>query len=150
MRRGAAAETTRLTTRIQHDAWTYLLASFGITMLLNAGWMLATPAHWWAVLPGAVPDFGPLNEHFIRDIGATYLTLGVALVWAAFAPAVRVPVLVIVTTWNAAHAAVHVLDTVRGLVDHEHWALDAPGVYGPTLVLIVITVILLRQERADA
>ena len=45
----------------------------------TALWMLADPAGWYAGLPAAVPDFGPLNEHFVRDIGATFTMLGIAL-----------------------------------------------------------------------
>ena len=35
----------------------------------NAVWMLADPQHWYHDLPAAVPDTGPYNEHFVRDVG---------------------------------------------------------------------------------
>ncbi len=44
--------------------------------------MLADPAGWFVGLPAAVPDSGPLNEHFVRDIGATFTMLGVGMLWA--------------------------------------------------------------------
>ena len=127
-----------------------LLGVFGFVMLATAGWMLAAPAHWWANLPGRVPDFGPLNEHFVRDIGALFLTFGSALWWAAAVPAVRFPVLAVVTLWNVAHAFVHVWDTVRGLVDASHWTLDIPGIYAPTVGLIVLTVLAARARNSAA
>jgi hypothetical protein len=109
--------------------------------------MLANPAHWYATLPAAVPDFGPLNEHFVRDIGSAFTMLGVALVWGALRSAVRVPVLVLVTLFSALHALVHVYDTGRGLVGPEHWGIDFPAIYLPTAVLIVLTIVLVRRTE---
>ncbi len=50
------------------DFWTLVLSLFGLGNLANGAWMLLDPPHWYATLPAGVPDFGPLNEHFIRDI----------------------------------------------------------------------------------
>ena len=57
--------------------------------------MLAGPLHWYHELPAAVPDTGPFNPHFVRDIGCAFFAVGVALVWAAFAPRWRAPLLAI-------------------------------------------------------
>ena len=132
------------------DNWTYLFGVLGAVTVLNALWMLAAPVHWWQELPAGVPDFGPLNEHFVRDIGSTFLTLGAALLWGAFVPSVRRAALVFVTMWNVAHSVVHVVDTARGLVGPEHWGVDFPLVYAPTIGLAVLTVVLVRQERRAA
>lgn len=134
-----------MSARTRIDGWTYLLAPFGLVTLGNAGWMLAAPVHWYHTLPAGVPDFGPLNEHFVRDIGSGFLVLGAALTWAAVAPAARVAVLAFVTLWNVAHAGVHVWDTVRGLVQPAHWGIDFPLVYLPTLCLVVVTAMLMRR-----
>jgi len=112
--------------------------------------MLADPVGWYMTLPAAVPDFGPLNEHFVRDIGSTFTMLGIGLVWAAFQRAVRLPVLVLVTLFSGLHALVHVYDTARGLVGSEHWAIDFPAVYLPTIVLAVLTVALARRTETAA
>ena len=99
-------------------------------------------------LPAAVPDFGPLNEHFVRDIGSAFAMLGIALLWGAARPGVRLPVLALVTLFNAFHAVVHVWDTSRGLVGPEHWRIDFPAVYLPTLVLVALTITLARGAKA--
>ena len=108
---------------------------FGIGNLANALWMLAGPMHWYTELPAAVPDTGPFNPHFVRDIGCAFLSAGAALVWAAFAPALRFPLVAVATLFLAAHAVLHVYDTAVGNLPSDHWWLDAPGVYLPALLL---------------
>ncbi len=139
--------TTRFTA---NDTWTWIFFLSGLGNLANGLWMLADPAHWYATLPAGVPDFGPLNEHFVRDIGATFTMLGLGLVWATFQTGARVPVLVLVTLFNALHALVHVWDTGRGLVGPEHWSIDFPAVYLPTIVLVVLTAMLVRRRDVPA
>lgn len=132
------------------DPWTWIFLVSGLGNLANGLWMLADPAHWYTTLPAAVPDFGPLNEHFVRDIGSAFAMLGIALLWGAARHAVRLPVLVLVTLFNALHAVVHVWDTSRGLVGPEHWRIDFPAVYLPTLFLVALTVALARRPEARA
>jgi hypothetical protein len=108
--------------------------------------MLATPAGWYSGLPAAVPDFGPLNEHFVRDIGSAFLTLGLSLIWAGFVPRWRVPLVAPVTLFFALHALAHVFDTERGLVGAEHWAIDLPGVYVPALIMAALLWIVSRAR----
>jgi hypothetical protein len=45
---------------------------FGISLVANGVMMLAAAAGWYGAVPG-VPDTGPFNPHFVRDIGAAYL-----------------------------------------------------------------------------
>jgi len=132
------------------DPWTWIFLLGAAGNLANGVWMLADPAGWYVSLPAAVPDFGPLNEHFVRDIGSAFTMLGAALLWGAFVPAVRVPALAMVTLFNALHAAVHVYDTARGLVGAEHWRIDFPAVYLPTAFLIVLTLVLVRRTEPAA
>ncbi len=48
----------------------------GLAMVVNGGVMLVVPATWYALVPG-VAGTGPLNAHFVRDIGGAYLVAGV-------------------------------------------------------------------------
>jgi hypothetical protein len=123
------------------------LAALGVA---NAAWMLVDPEGWYGGLPAAVPDFGPFNHHFVKDIGCAYLTCGIAIVWAAFRPVVRVPLLAVATIFYVAHGLVHVRDTGAGLVSARHWLIDVPGVYLPALVLVALTLYLRKRERAAA
>ncbi len=118
------------------DSMGIILGIFGLGNLLNGAWMLADPPHWYETLPAGVPDFGPLNEHFVRDIGSIFFLMGGALIYAAARPRARLPVVVGVAGFHVLHAVVHVFDTVRGAVGPEHWAIDFPGVYLPALLLV--------------
>ncbi len=129
------------------DPWTIVLGLFALSNLANGAWMLAAPAHWYHTLPAAVPDFGPLNEHFVRDIGCAFTLLGVGLGIAAVLPAWRVPALAAASGFYLLHALVHLLDTARGLVGPEHFLIDLPGVYAPALILLALTVWLAKTPR---
>jgi hypothetical protein len=129
------------------DGLGWLLMVFGALTIANALWMLAGPLHWYTDLPAAVPDTGPFNPHFVRDIGCAFLATGAALVWAARSPRFRFPLVSIAALFLAAHALLHIYDTVRGALGQDHWLLDLPGVYLPGVLLPIIA---LRLARADA
>lgn len=67
-----------------------------------------------AIAPGpffdAVADFGPRNDHYLRDVSTLYLALGITLLLAAGRPAWRVPVLTFATIQYALHALNHLID----------------------------------------
>ena len=128
------------------DGWGFLFLILGLGNLANAVWMLAGPMHWYTELPAAVPDTGPFNPHFVRDIGCAFLTAGAALCWAAFAPALRFPLVATATLFLTAHALLHVYDTGVGNLPGDHWWLDAPGVYLPAALLVWATL----RLRAEA
>jgi hypothetical protein len=109
--------------------------------------MLAGPMHWYEELPAAVPDTGPFNPHFVRDIGCAFLTVGVALAWAAVAPRLRFALSAVAALFYAAHALLHVYDTAVGNLPHSHWWLDLPGVYLPAALLVLVTWRLWRREE---
>lgn len=134
------------TTVYAFDTWTIVLGLFALSNLANGAWMLADPAHWYENLPAAVPDFGPLNEHFVRDIGCTFTLLGIGLAIAAFVPRWRFVASAAAAGFYGLHALVHVLDTLRGLVGPEHWRIDFSGVYLPALILIGVTWLLARRR----
>lgn len=97
----------------------------------NAAWMLLQPTTWFSGLPAAVPDFGPYNEHFVRDIGCAFAAVALALGWAARRPALRPALVTVAAFFLVAHALLHIFDTLRGAVGAEHWWIDFPGVYLP-------------------
>ncbi len=130
-------------------AWGAVLGLAGIGSIANGVWMLAAPQLWYTDLPAGVPDFGPFNPHFVRDIGCAFFTVGVALVWAWRSPRFRLPLAGVAAVFFGAHAVLHVFDTLRGAVDAHHWWLDLPGVYAPALLLAAATVHLARAPRED-
>ena len=134
----------------RRDVLFWLLALMAVTSAANAGWMLADPAHWYSDLPAAVPDTGPYNEHFVRDIGVAFATMALAFGWAAFVPRWRPPLLAVGAFFVAGHALLHVFDTLRGALDGDHWLLDLPGVYLPALVLVPVALRVLRGAPREA
>jgi hypothetical protein len=117
------------------DLWGWIFVALGALHAGNALWMLADPLRWYHDLPAAVPDTGPFNAHFVRDIGCAFLAAGVALLWAAFVRPWRTPLVTTAALFIAAHGVLHVFDTARGAVPSDHWWLDLPGVYLPSVVL---------------
>ena len=119
-------------------------------MLANAIWMLAGPLHWYHELPAAVPDTGPFNPHFVRDIGCAFLTVGIALVWAARSARFRLPLATVAALFLGTHALLHIYDTAVGNLPSSHWLLDFAGVYPPAVVLGVAVRRLQRDEDKGA
>lgn len=133
-------------TAVTFDTWTIVLGFFALGNLFNALWMLGFPVHWYLNLPAGVPDFGPLNEHFVRDIGCIYFLMGAALALGAFVPRWRVAACAVTTLFYVLHAVVHVVDTMRGLVGPEHWAIDTPGIYVPAAILVGVTWLVAKRH----
>lgn len=126
-----------------------LLWILGLAGLGNAAWMLADPASWYRDLPARVPDTGPLNLHFVRDIGCAYAAVGIAFCAAAEVPALRRGALLGGALFYGFHALLHVADILAGRLPAEHWLVDLPGVFVPALFLAVLCLPRFhRPERA--
>ncbi len=109
--------------------WLTAIALAGNGML-----MLCAPAAWYGMVPG-VPDTGPLNPHFVRDIGCAYLVAGAAL--GAFLVDARARAATLAGgAFLALHALVHVLDAIRGVEPAAHWALDLVLVGAPPVIVL--------------
>jgi hypothetical protein len=128
------------------DGWTLVFGLGALGNLANGAWMLLDPIGWYRDVPG-VTGSGPLNEHFVRDVGATFTLLGLALAWGAARPALRRPALAVVAGFYVLHALVHVLDTARGLFPPGQWRIDAVPIYLPALLLL-LALALLRPTPA--
>jgi len=77
--------------------------------IANGSFMLWDPSTWYVTTPGVL-NTGPLNPHFVRDIGFVYLLCGLAYV-----PALRGqvwPWLAIGAAWPALHAGFHVAEWI--------------------------------------
>ena len=130
--------------------WTIILGLSGLGNLLNGVWMLFYPKSWYLYLPGAIPDFGPLNEHFVRDLGCMFIVWGVLLIWSSVDKKIRIPTLIALTLWYGTHAFVHVYDTARGLVKSIHWLIDIPLCYAPAIIFLGMLIALLREQAKEA
>ena len=115
-----------------------LLVVFGLMSLGNGLYMLAAPDHWFHEMPAAIPDTGPMNPHFVRDVGVVYALAGGGLLWGAMNLATAYPVLVMAALFYAGHGALHVADILMGYLPASHWMIDFTGVFLPAIVLCVI------------
>ena len=131
----------------QEETMQTLFLILGLMNLGNGLWMLVAPESWYLNLPAAVPDTGPLNLHFVRDIGVVYSTAGAALLVGAFRPSARRGVLLGVTAFYVGHALLHVDDIVAGRLPASHWAIDFPGVFLPAVLLVVVCLPRFWRER---
>lgn len=85
-----------------------LLAIIVIYQAANGLVMLAVPDIWYSAVPG-VPETGPANIHFIRDIGLAFLAAGAALLMASRRPDDG-RLVAAATIFLGGHAIYHLLD----------------------------------------
>jgi len=98
-----------------------------ITLAVNGAAMLAAPQLWYVTVPG-VTSTGPLNLHFVRDIGAAYLVAAGGFLWM-WRDARAWPAAVAGAAFLALHALVHVGEMLAGSFDPHHLVRDLPGVF---------------------
>jgi predicted ABC-type sugar transport system permease subunit len=93
------------------------------------------------MVPG-VPETGPINFHFVRDIGIAYMTAGVALVWSEFGAGWRASALAAV--FIGGHSLLHAGETILG---HHHDVIlnEIAAVHLPAVLMIVVSIF---QRRA--
>ena len=99
----------------------------------NGAAMLLQPTAWYHAVPGVVYT-GPLNLHFVRDIGAAYLGSAVGLAWRALRGPAAAPAAQCGALFLVLHAAIHVAETLAGLCGWRQLVADVPGVLLPALL----------------
>jgi len=111
-----------------------LAIGLGLLLVANGFLMLFDPAGWYAMVPG-VPESGPLNVHFVRDIGAAYLVTGVAIA----APALDAragPAALAGALFLTLHALVHIADAMAGRTHADHFLAELVGVHAPAALAL--------------
>jgi hypothetical protein len=80
------------------------LVILGLFHTANGAWMVLAPMSWYAAVPG-VAESGPLNHHFVADIGLAFIASGAGLVFGARTGAGAFALAG--ATWPVLHALLH-------------------------------------------
>jgi hypothetical protein len=88
------------------------LVLLGLFHLVNGLWMLAAPDAWYAAIPG-VSMTGPINHHFIADIGLAFAASGTGLLLGAQDTPHAGTLALAGATWPALHALLHIWGWAR-------------------------------------
>lgn len=115
-------------------------ALFGAASLANGLWMLLSPASWYSRIPAAVPDTGPLNFHFVHDLGVVFCAIGLGGLWCAQNLDRCRPVHAGITLFLAGHALVHVVEILAGRLPAAHWLIDLPLTFVPAAIVLALSV----------
>ena len=108
------------------DRW--LAGGLALALGANGLVMLFASLAWYDAVPG-VTSTGPFNPHFVKDIGAAYLTVAGGLAWFAANPRTGWPAMAAGATFLTLHAAIHVYDAACGSRPLADFQRDFVGVY---------------------
>ncbi len=124
--------------------WRGLAAILAAFHGLNGLRMIFDPAGWYASVPG-IEHTGPLNTHFVPDIGFAFLTsaLGFA-VWAARPRAAAWAVMG--AAWPALHGIFHLIGFAHHMPGGLPLVTETAGVLLPGLAGLAIAGAALKRE----
>ena len=103
-----------------------LLALAALFALVFGLFMLADPFGWYQFVD-TVKASGPVNAHFIRDIGIAYLVSGALIAFAAANPGLRWGSALVGALWLGAHGVLHIYEVLTGICGPGIFWRDAPA-----------------------
>jgi hypothetical protein len=106
----------------------------GFVLVANGLFMLVDPAIWYAQVPG-VPQTGPLNLHFVRDLGCAYVVTGAAFIGYAFEERLRAAALA-GALFLTLHALVHVADAATGRGHADQALFELVAIFAPAAIAL--------------
>jgi len=132
----------------------FILKSFynflGAVSIGNGLWMLFFAENWYLNLPAGIEDTGPLNTHFVHDIGLVYCIAGLAAFYCASRINNCKVVHIGLTLFTVGHALIHVIEILIGLLPPSHWVIDFPLLFVPAILILAITPYVLKlQKKAE-
>jgi len=111
----------------------------GLGLIPIAAIMLVVPAFWYERFPGVL-ESGPLNHHFVRDLGCAFLVAGGAVLYGAIKPKNARGLVTATAALLSLHALVHLAEGM--LADHPAWrTVDITTVYLPAVLALGCTIL---------
>ncbi|WP_102797945.1 hypothetical protein [Bowmanella denitrificans] len=120
----------------------------GLAGVINGAFMSIAPEPWYWLVPG-VPDRGPFNQHFLRDIGINYMLIGAAFIGGAVYTKYRFQLWLMPACWLAGHAIFHFWEVFVGICGPEFLVVDFAGVTLPAILAVGLVVISIRRRADD-
>lgn len=111
----------------------------GFILTANGSWQLLAPESWYWAIPG-LPDRGPFNQHFVRDIGIIYALSGVGLILGGLRPEQRMAYWWAPALWLCGHAIFHLWEVMAGICGPEALLEDFAGVTVPALLTLALVI----------
>lgn len=126
-----------------------MLVLLGFFHLVNGLVMLVAPDQWYAMVPGVVQS-GPMNHHFVADVGMAFLASGAGLLMAWRRGATAAAFALAGATFPALHALVHVWEWIADGIpsDPKRMASDAILVMVVSFVGFALAWMRARREGA--
>jgi len=127
-----------------------LAALLAVTMGGNGLVMLAAGRWWYGAVAG-VPETGPFNPHFVKDIGAAYVVVGAAFAWLAWrpSPTARGGALA-AALFLGLHAGIHLAEALGSPAGPADIVRDFPGVMLPALLAVWVAAAYPSEETRYA
>lgn len=113
--------------------------TLGAISVGNGIWMLLSASTWFSTMPVDAADTGPLNPHFIHDVGLIYLLVGLGAFWCGYKLNNCIEVHLGITLFMAGHALIHMIEILTGVLPPSHWLVDFPLITLPAILLIGLT-----------
>lgn len=123
--------------------WTALF--FSVAYLALGSYMIVAPQPWYWAIPG-VPDTGPFNQHFIRDIGINFAVIGAGFGLGALYPRHRIGLWAPAAAWLTGHGLFHIWEVIVGICGPEALARDFVGVTLPGLIAIALVIVAWKND----
>jgi len=120
----------------------------GLLALGNGFFMTVAPESWYWLVPG-VPDRGPFNQHFLRDIGINYMLIGAAFIYGAMYRKSRLLLWLVPTAWLVSHSIFHVWEVLVGICEPEALIVDFGGVTLPALVALGLVYVSFNVQKNE-
>jgi hypothetical protein len=111
-----------------------LILVAGLNYLLTGLALLVAPTWFFE----NIGTFGPFNRHYLGDLGAFLLPIGIGLLLAARQPRQHYLLIAVVATGNIIHASNHIYDAILGQEALARWFSDTiPLVFFASIFMLV-------------